>query len=72
MPLLSWYHSGFDTEPDLSDPRYLEVEQVRSHTLPRRLRLLSPDGSDASIIISNDFELVIFENSFLKLFALSI
>eukprot|EP01041_Mallomonas_annulata_P009320 gene9320-19348_t len=26
FPLYSWYHSGFDREPDLNDPDYLEVE----------------------------------------------
>lgn len=28
FPLYSWYHSGFDTEPDLDNEMYLAVEEV--------------------------------------------
>ena len=28
VPLYSWYHAGWDTEPDLQDETYLEVERA--------------------------------------------
>ena len=28
LPLMSWYHSGWDTEPNISHPDFLKVEEV--------------------------------------------
>jgi len=28
MPIQSWYHSGWDKEPDLTNPDFLAVEKV--------------------------------------------
>ncbi|CAE7456263.1 HMA5, partial [Symbiodinium microadriaticum] len=44
VPLLSWYHAGFDAEPDISDDSLVPVERMMSDYMLCRW----PDGLSAS------------------------
>eukprot|EP00607_Mallomonas_marina_P001290 CAMPEP_0182435214 /NCGR_PEP_ID=MMETSP1167-20130531/74423_1 /TAXON_ID=2988 /ORGANISM="Mallomonas Sp, Strain CCMP3275" /LENGTH=327 /DNA_ID=CAMNT_0024626001 /DNA_START=120 /DNA_END=1103 /DNA_ORIENTATION=- len=60
FPLYSWYHAGFDTEPELNDKDFLEVDQI--YPFERRWGDFSMCHWPSSLVKASDVKSIHVDN----------